>query len=197
MLRLWSHQARQLTPRRGTVAHLGNQGCCVHIDTGNLSGAKHIIIKRSLALMHQGFGGWFTFVCVYPVWVPCVALPSGGGSSVGPSPLCGSPVWVPCVGPLCVGPLWVPCVGPSARRVASCGIYSRDVSSSFTRSRSTFTRGRYTWGGATSILPRRREHLHARAIQIKAQLSTHANPQHTRSLRDRAPRPTHSVRSVL
>jgi len=38
---------------------------------------------------------------VCSVWVPCVALPSGGGSSVGPSPLCGSPVWVPCVGPLC------------------------------------------------------------------------------------------------
>jgi len=27
----------KLTPRRGTVAHLGNQGCCVHIHTGNLS----------------------------------------------------------------------------------------------------------------------------------------------------------------
>jgi len=81
---------------------------------------------------------------VCSVWVPCVALPSGGGSSVGPSPLCGSPVWVPCAGPLCVGPLcgsplcgspvWVPCVGPSSCCV-SCGIYSRDVSRSFTRSR--------------------------------------------------------------
>jgi len=30
--------------------------------------------------------------CVCSAWVPCVALPSGGGSSVGPSPLCGSPV---------------------------------------------------------------------------------------------------------
>ena len=38
-------------------------------------------------------------VCMGYVWVPCVALPSGGGSSVGASPLCGSPVWVPCVGP--------------------------------------------------------------------------------------------------
>ena len=27
----------KLTPRRGTVTHLGNQGCCVHIYTGNLS----------------------------------------------------------------------------------------------------------------------------------------------------------------
>ena len=27
----------KLTPRRGTVAHLGNQGCCVYIHTGNLS----------------------------------------------------------------------------------------------------------------------------------------------------------------
>ena len=26
-----------MTPRRGMVAHLGNQGCCVHIHTGNLS----------------------------------------------------------------------------------------------------------------------------------------------------------------
>jgi len=31
MLRLWSQQARQLTPRRGTVAHLGSQGLlCSH-----------------------------------------------------------------------------------------------------------------------------------------------------------------------
>jgi len=37
MLRPWSQQARQLTSRRGTVAHLGNPGCCVHIHTGNLS----------------------------------------------------------------------------------------------------------------------------------------------------------------
>ena len=26
-----------LTPQRRAVAHLGNQGCCVHIHTGNLS----------------------------------------------------------------------------------------------------------------------------------------------------------------
>jgi len=60
-------------------------------------------------------------VCVSSVWVPCVAIPSGGGSSVGPplcvGPLCGSPVWVPCAGPLCGSPVWVPsvwvpCVGP-------------------------------------------------------------------------------------
>jgi len=37
MLRPWSQQARQLTLRRRTVAHLGNWGCCVHIHTGNLS----------------------------------------------------------------------------------------------------------------------------------------------------------------
>ena len=30
-------------------------------------------------------------VCMCSVWVPCVALPSGGGSSAGSSPLCGSP----------------------------------------------------------------------------------------------------------
>jgi len=33
-----------------------------------------------------------SYVCVCSVWVPCVALPSGGGSSAGPSPLCWSPV---------------------------------------------------------------------------------------------------------
>jgi len=83
------------------------------------------------------------------VWVPCVALPSGGGSSVGPSPLCGSPVWVPCAGPLCGSPvwvhsMWVPCVGPlcgSLVALRPCGIYSRDVSRSFTRSRSFLTMG--------------------------------------------------------
>ena len=32
------------------------------------------------------------FVCVASVWVPCVALSSGGGSSAGSSPLCGSPM---------------------------------------------------------------------------------------------------------
>jgi len=73
-------------------------------------------------------GFWVWAVCVCPVWVPCVALLSGGGSSVGPSPLCGSPVWVPCVGPLCVGPLcgspvWVP--RPVAlRHVASTRLMS-------------------------------------------------------------------------
>ena len=71
------------------------------------------------------------------VWVPCVAIPSSGGSSVGPSPLCGSPVWVPCAGPLCGSPVWVPCVDPSSHCVP-CGIYSRDVSRSFTRSRSRY-----------------------------------------------------------
>jgi len=106
-------------------------------------------------------GGRVPHVCVCSVQVPCMALPFGGGSSVGPSPLCGSPVWVPCAGPLCgspvwvpsvwvpcVGPLcgspvwvpsvWVPCVGPlcgSLVALRPCGIYSRDVSRSFTRSR--------------------------------------------------------------
>ena len=40
MLRPWSQQARQLTLRRGTVAHLGNQGCCVHIHTGKFIGSR-------------------------------------------------------------------------------------------------------------------------------------------------------------
>ena len=65
-------------------------------------------------------------------WVLCGALPSVWVHCVGP--LCGSPVWVPCVGPLCVGPL---CGSPVCipRRAASCCIYSRDASRSFTRSR--------------------------------------------------------------
>jgi len=76
-------------------------------------------------------------------WVLCGTLPSVWVPCVGP--LCGSPVWVPCVGPLCVGPLcgspvWVP------RRAASCGIYSRDVSRSFTRSRSELARGEKACG---------------------------------------------------
>jgi len=37
LLRPWSQQARLLTPRGETVAHLGNQGCCAHMHTGNLS----------------------------------------------------------------------------------------------------------------------------------------------------------------
>ena len=39
MLRPWSQQARQLTPRRGTLAHLGNLGCYVHIH-------RRFIIQR-------------------------------------------------------------------------------------------------------------------------------------------------------
>jgi len=44
-------------------------------------------------------------VCVCSVWVPCVALPSGGGSSAGSSPLCGSPVGgvLPCRVPVSRG----------------------------------------------------------------------------------------------
>jgi len=84
-------------------------------------------VQRILAV-----GACLCVFCVGPLcgpplrwWVLCGALPS---------------VWVPCVGPLCRGsplcgsPVWVPCVGPSSRCV-SCGIYSRDASCSFTRSR--------------------------------------------------------------
>jgi len=59
--------------------------------------------------------------------------------------LCGSPVWPspPVVGPLwgpplCVGPLWVG--SPSCRVLVPCGIYSRDVSRSCTRSRTDTSR---------------------------------------------------------
>jgi len=83
-------------------------------------------------------------VCVYSVWVPWVALPSGSGFFVGFILLCGFFVWfflvVFCVVFLCgfflCEPLvWVPCVGPLLCCV-SCGNYSRDVSCSFIRSRS-------------------------------------------------------------
>jgi len=86
-------------------------------------------VESKIQLRMTGLARWeVPIVCVCPVWVPCVALLSGGGSSVGPSPLCGSPVWVPCVGPLCVGPLcgspvWVP--RPVAlRQVASTRVMS-------------------------------------------------------------------------
>ena len=71
-----------------------------------------------------------SFVCVCSVWVPCVNLPSGGGSSAGSSPLCGSPVgWVP---PPDVSPIPVASVPRLASR--SCS-----------RSRSSFSD---TGGGA-------------------------------------------------
>jgi len=79
-------------------------------------------------------------LCGSPVWPSSPVVGPLWGPPLCVGPLFGSPVrvpsvWVPCVGPLCGSPVWVPCVGPSARRVASCGIYSRDVSRSFTRFR--------------------------------------------------------------
>ena len=110
------------------------------MDFFNFSETRACSSSTNTSALYLGKDQVIGLVCVCPVWAPCVALPSGGGSSVGPSPLCGSPGWVPCVGPLCGSslcgsPVWVPCVGPSTRRVASCGIYSRDVSRSSTRSR--------------------------------------------------------------
>ena len=70
-------------------------------------------------------------------WVLCGALPSVCVPCFGP--LCGSPVRVPSVW---VPSVWVPCVGPlcgSLVALRPCGIYSRDVSRSFTRSRSPDT----------------------------------------------------------
>ena len=66
-------------------------------------------------------------------WVLCRALPSVWVPCLGP--LCGSAVWVPSVWVPCVGPL---CGSPVALRL--CGIYSCDVSRSFTRSRSLSSR---------------------------------------------------------
>jgi len=61
MLRPWSQQARQLTPRRGTVAHLGNQGCCVHIHTGNLS----IVHPPGAVRAVERWRGWRRLRCVW------------------------------------------------------------------------------------------------------------------------------------
>jgi len=45
---------RQLTPRRGAVAHLGNRGCCVHIHTGNLSVYTYLFRHRlAFCLPHR------------------------------------------------------------------------------------------------------------------------------------------------
>ena len=52
MLRPLSQQARQLTPQKRTVAHLGNQGCCVHIHTGNLSRVSSVEFAQ--AAVHFG-----------------------------------------------------------------------------------------------------------------------------------------------
>ena len=52
-------QARQLTPRRGTVAHLGNRGCCVHIHTGNLSGCVgkgRVYVREGRSCVRYGGG---------------------------------------------------------------------------------------------------------------------------------------------
>jgi len=125
----------------------------VFLSTGDLHEALKSVgafkTSEALALSHQivaavGYLHQVRRVCVCSVWVPCVALPSGGGSSVGPSSLCGSPVWIPYVDPLCGSPVWVPsvwvpCVGPLCGSlvpgVTLRGIYSRDASRSCSRSR--------------------------------------------------------------
>jgi len=113
MSRLIEHSIRRVVPAPNALTHS---------------------VQRLLAV-----GACLCVFCVGPLcgpplrwWVLCGALPSVWVPCAGP--LCGSPVWVPCVGPLCVGPLcgspvWVP------RCAASCCIYSRDASRSFTRSR--------------------------------------------------------------
>jgi len=84
-------------------------------------------------------------LCGSPVWPSPPVVGPLWGPPLCVGPLCGTPVRVPCGGPLwgsplCGSPVWVPCVGLSSRCV-SCGIYSRDVSRSFTRSRSCCVRG--------------------------------------------------------
>jgi len=65
MLRPWSQPARQLIPRRRTVAHLGNLGC-IHIHTGNLSLSyptltlNKLSIDCSLTIEKIAFPYWST-----------------------------------------------------------------------------------------------------------------------------------------
>ena len=77
MLRPWLQQARQLTPRRGTVAHLGNQGCCVHIHKGNLS-LWLVAIKLGLLLNLLAF----TRYSHYQYYMACIAIKDGPGETL-------------------------------------------------------------------------------------------------------------------
>jgi len=54
MLRPWSQQARQRTPRRGIVTHLGNRGCCVHIHTGGVYSQRYHDIKDAWSMVTAG-----------------------------------------------------------------------------------------------------------------------------------------------
>jgi len=72
MLRPWSQQARQLTPRRGAVAHLGDRGCCVHIRTGNLSTYVRsycLMISSMASLMKAGCSRVLYLVCFVTVFL--------------------------------------------------------------------------------------------------------------------------------
>ena len=68
MLRPWSQQARQLTPRGGTFAHLGNQGCCVHIHTGNLSLPRSCTTHAYSGSIHKLLGSNLTRVDLPPLY---------------------------------------------------------------------------------------------------------------------------------
>jgi len=54
MLRPWSQQARQLTLRRRTVAHLGDQGCSVHIHTGVRLGVWGVVLVVRVSVGVEG-----------------------------------------------------------------------------------------------------------------------------------------------
>ena len=44
----------KLTPRRGTVALLGNQGCCVHIHAGILSRTLRVDLDVDVSARRDG-----------------------------------------------------------------------------------------------------------------------------------------------
>jgi len=62
-------------------------------------------MPRMLSNLSVSRNIYILYVCVCSVWVPCVALPFGGGSFAGTSPLCGSPVGgvLPCRVPVSRG----------------------------------------------------------------------------------------------
>jgi len=95
--------------------------------TQELSSAKHSIDECAIPESTNESLVSVCVLCGSPVWPSPPVVGPLWGPPVCVGPLCGSPVCVPCVGPLCGSPV------PS--RCVPCGIYSRDVSRSFTRSR--------------------------------------------------------------
>jgi len=84
--RPWSQQPRQLTPRRGTVAHLGNRSRCVHIHTGNLS-ASSMVTAGATANTTEGNSrasrelGFVVFLFTRKIYRSPVVAPHAGATA--------------------------------------------------------------------------------------------------------------------